>query len=179
MKTEEAFQIDHNEYSIHQLLLEDLPAVQAIFEKCLDYMLLIDGHPADPSTVAEEFKSVPAGKAAEDKFVFGIVNCQNLVVGMLDTLRGYPNENSWWIDTLLLIPDVRSQGVGARIVKGFSEYVHAQGGETIMLGVVDENRRAYQFWQRMGFELVRKTEPQQFGHKTQTVSIMRRRLANN
>jgi ribosomal protein S18 acetylase RimI-like enzyme len=61
-------------------------------------------------------------------------------------------------------------------MQGFVEYVQASGGQAIMLGVVDENKRAYKFWNRMGFEFVRKTEPQQFGDKTQTVSIMRRPL---
>jgi ribosomal protein S18 acetylase RimI-like enzyme len=43
-----------------------------------------------------------------------------------------------------------------------------------MLGVVEENRAAYQFWQKLGFELVRKTEPRLFGRKTQAVYVMRR-----
>jgi ribosomal protein S18 acetylase RimI-like enzyme len=35
-----------------------------------------------------------------------------------------------------------------------------------MLGVVEENQAAYEFWQRLGFEFVRQTEPRQFGKKT-------------
>jgi hypothetical protein len=43
-----------------------------------------------------------------------------------------------------------------------------------MLGVVEENRAAYRFWQQLGFDLVRQTEPRQFGKKTQAVYVMRR-----
>ncbi len=163
-------------YSVHRLSLEDIGAIQGLFEKCLDYMLLVDGHAAHPTTVAEEFQSVPPGKSLDDKFVFGIANQQNEWVGLLDTLRWYPDETTCWIDTLLLVPDIRSQGLGQMVTQGFAEYVRASGGQAIMLGVVAENQRAYQFWSRMGFEFVRKTEPQQFGNKTQAVSIMRRRL---
>jgi len=163
-------------YSVHRLSLEDIGAIQGLFEKCLDYMLLVDGRAADPDTVAEEFQSVPPEKSYADKFVFGIVNLQNDLAGLLDTLRGYPDETTWWIDTRLLVPEIRSQGLSQMVVQGFAEYVRASGGQAIMLGVVEENERAGKFWNRVGFEFVRKTEPQQFGNKTQTVSIMRRTL---
>jgi ribosomal protein S18 acetylase RimI-like enzyme len=47
-------------------------------------------------------------------------------------------------------------------------------GTSIMLGVVEENQEAYRFWQQLGFELVRQTEPRPFGKKIQTVYVMRR-----
>lgn len=173
---EPAFDIGLQAYSVRRLLPGDIGAIQGLFESCLDYMLLVDGHAADPNSVAEEFQSVPPGKSLDDKFVFGIAYRQNGLVGLLDTLRWYPDETTWWIDTLLLVPEIRSQGIGQRVVQGFVEYVRASGGQAIMLGVVEENKRAYKFWNEMGFEFVRQTEPQQFGNKTQTVSIMRRTL---
>ncbi len=45
-----------------------------------------------------------------------------------------------------------------------------------MLGVVDDNTRALQFWTRQGFERVRTTEPCPFGAKTHAVHVMRRAL---
>jgi ribosomal protein S18 acetylase RimI-like enzyme len=176
MKAETAFDIGLQDYSVRRLLPGDIAAIQGLFEKCLDYMLLIDGHAADPEAVEIEFQSVPPGKSLDDKFVFGIVNQQNGLVGLLDTLRCYPDETTWWIDTLLFVPEIRSQGLGQMVIQGFAEYVRASGGQAIMLGVVDENKRAYKFWNRMGFVFVRETEPQQFGNKSQTVNIMRRLL---
>jgi GNAT superfamily N-acetyltransferase len=176
MKTETAFDIGLQDYSIRRLSLEDVGAIQGLCEKCLDYMLLVDGHPVDPNTVEEDFQSVPTGKSPDDKFVFGIINQQNDLVGLLDSLCAYPNETTWWIGLLLFTPETRSQGLGQKVTEGFSEYVRANGGLAIMLGVVDENKRAYKFWNRMGFELVRKTEPQQFRNKTHTVSVMRRNI---
>ncbi len=176
LKTETAFDLGVQAYSVRRLLPADIGAIQALFEKCLDYMLLVDGRAADPGVVEEEFHSVPPGNSYDDKFVFGIANQQGDLVGLLDTVRAYPDHTTWWIDTLLFVPESRAQGLGQRVVQSFAEYVWASGGQAIMLGVVEENTRAYSFWRRIGFELVRKTEPRPFGNKTQTVSIMRRRL---
>ena len=176
MKTETAFDIGLQNSTVHRLLHEDIRTVQTLFEKCLDYMLLVDGHAADPNGVAEDFQSVPPGKSHEDKFMFGIVNQQNDLVGYLDTLCWYPDETTWWIGLLLFTPETRSHGLGQKVIQGFAEYVRESGSQAIMLGVVEENKLAYKFWNRMDFELVRKTEPRQFGNKTHSVCVMRRAL---
>jgi hypothetical protein len=177
MKTETAFDIGTQDYSVHQLLFEDSEAIQELLEKCLDYMLLVEGHPAGPNSGEEEFQDVPSGRSPDDKSVFGIVNQKNDLVGLLDILRWYPDETAWWIGLLLFVPEVCSQGIGQKIiVEGFVEHVRASRVQAIMLGVVEENKLAYKFWSRMGFEFVLKTEPRQFGGKTQTVNVMRRML---
>jgi ribosomal protein S18 acetylase RimI-like enzyme len=176
MKAEIAFDIGLEDYFVRQLALEDSEEIQGVWDKCLDYMLLVEGHPAEPNYGVEQFQDVPPGKSTEDLFVFGIFNQQNDLVGLLDVLRGYPDEITWWIGLLMFTPDFRSQGLGQKVTQGFADYVRANSGQAIMLGVVEENQLASAFWKKMGFELVRKTEPRQFGNKTQTVSIMRRVL---
>ena len=177
MKTETAFDIGLQDYSVHQLLLEDIVAIQVLCGKCLDFMLLVDGRPAEPKGVEEDFLSVPPGKSFDDKFVFGIMNQKNEMIGLLDTLRWYPDEKTWWIGLLLLTPETRSQGIGQKVLHGFVEYVRLSGAQAIMLGVVEENTLAYKFWKRMGFEFVRETEPGKFGNKTHTVSVMRQSIS--
>jgi ribosomal protein S18 acetylase RimI-like enzyme len=164
-------------YTVQRLTIGEIEAVQSLFDQCLDFMLLVDGHAADLQSTEEDFRFVPPGKAPEDKCVYGIYDPQNALVGLLDTLRSYPEEGTWWIGLLLLAPQVRSQRLGRKLVEAFAKYVRVCGGRAIMLGVVEENVRAYQFWSQMGFEFVRQTEPQQFGEKKQKVNIMRRTIS--
>jgi len=170
------YNIDLQDYSVRRLSREDRHAIQTLFEECLDYMLLVDGHPAGPQAAEEILYSAPPGLSTEDKFVAGVFNQQGELVGLLDAVRRYPDETTWWIGLLLFAPEARAQGIGQKVVQSFAEYTRASGGQAIMLGVVEENERAYSFWSRMGFELVRKTEPRQFGNKTHRVNIMRRNL---
>lgn len=176
MKIETAFDIELQDYSVHRLLHEDINTIQTLYEKCLDYMLLVDGHPAGKNAAEEEFQTMPPGRSADDKFMLGIVDPLNELIGVLDVVRGYPDEGTWWIGLLLLVPAIRSQGIGKKVLEGFTEYVKASGGKAIMLGVVEENERAYRFWSKMGFAFIRETEPTKFGNKTQTVRIMRCKL---
>ncbi len=176
MKPEFEFEIGLPEYTVQQLTLEDLGEIQTIYEKCLDYVLLIDGHAADPAGIEEDFQFVPSGKSIDDKFVYGIIHRKAGMVGLLDTLRWYPDQTTWWIGEFLIMPDARSQGLGEKVIESFVEYARARGAQAIMLGVVAENVRAYKFWNRIGFAFVRETEPRQFGNKTQTVKVMRRVL---
>ena len=176
MDAEIIFDIHFHNYSARRLSLEDRQAVQTLLEKCLDYMLLVDGHPAGPNAAEEVLQSAPPGISPDDKFVFGFFNSQNELVGLLDGVRRYPDETTWWIGLLIFAPEIRAQGIGQKAMQGFAEYARVNGAQAIMLGVVEENERAYSFWTRMGFEFVRKTEPRPFGEKTQRVNIMRRNL---
>ena len=176
MKIKPAFTINNPAYSIRQLSLENLGSIQVLFEKCLDYMLLVDGHPASPEGVEKDFLSTPPGKSLDDKYVFGIETKEKELVGLLDAMRGYPDATTWWIGLLIFLPEARSQGLGGAVLRGFEDFVQTSGGQAIMLGVVEENERAYRFWERGGFKLVLQTEPQKFGNKTQKVNIMRRAL---
>lgn len=166
------------DFTVRCLTPADSQAIQMLYEACLDYMLLVDGHPAGANSGAETFQDVPPERSPDDKVILGVLDRHGELVGLLDALRHYPEETTWWIGLLLFAPAARSQGLGERLVQGFAETVQANGGQAIMLGVVEDNRRAYQFWQRMGFEEVRKTEPRQFGDKIQVVAVMRRRLVD-
>jgi GNAT superfamily N-acetyltransferase len=146
VKTETAFDIGLQNSTVHRLLHEDIRTVQTLFEKCLDYMLLVDGHAAEPDAVEEEFFTVPPGNSPDDKFVHGILNQQNDLVGILDAIQRYPDTTTWWIGLLLFKPEVRSLGIGQKVMEGFTEYVRARGSQAIMLGVVEENKHAALFW---------------------------------
>ncbi len=177
MDSAAAFALGLAGYSAHRLRPEDAGALQELFDRCRDYCLLVDGEAASPTAGEEVFREVPPGKDAGDKFIFGILDEAGGLAGVLEGVRDYPEARTWWVGLLLLAPETRGHGVGREVVEGFSQYVRAQGGTAVMLGVVEENVGAYRFWQRVGFRLVRHTEPRRFGSKTQRVSVLRRAVA--
>lgn len=168
------FQIDDPDYRVSKLGPAEAESLQRLFDRCADYALIVEGESVSPSAAQETFQDVPPGRSTDDKFVYGLLDREGNIVGLLEGMRHYPDETSWWIGLLLLAPEVRGRGLGRKLVQSFEEHVRSQMGTAIMLGVVEENRPAYHFWQGQGFELVRTTEPRPFGRKVQAVSVMRK-----
>ena len=172
------FHIENPDYSVRELHHpEDTDSLQRLFEQCADYVMIVEGQEVPSSTAQEIFEDMPPGRSLDDKFVYGLLDRSENILGVLEGMRHYPDAATWWIGLFMLSPDVRGHGLGRRVVESFSDYVCQSHGTAIMLGVVEENQAAYDFWQRLGFEFVRKTEPRQFGKKTQSVYVMRRTVS--
>lgn len=138
--------------------------------------MLVDGHGVSSNAAEELFQEGPPGLPLSNKFVYGIFNRDDALIGVLEGMRNYPEENTWWIGLLLINPEARHNGLGYRVVQSFRDYVRSQQGKAIMLGVIDENNAAFRFWERLEFEVVRQTEPKQFDKKTHSVYVMRLNL---
>lgn len=173
-----AFQIAGLEYRIAPLLPEHSGMLQALFERCPDYAMLVEGEGVSPSAAQDTFEAFPPGKSLDDKFLYGVFSPQEELCCVLEGMHDYPEAGVWWIGLLLIDPAVRRHGLGQRLVQLFCEQVRSKKGNAVMLGVVEENQSGLNFWNRQGFKLVRTTEPRMFGKKIQRVFVMRKTVAD-
>jgi GNAT superfamily N-acetyltransferase len=155
------------------LQAENQAALQTLLEKCADYSLLVTGNPPKPSAAACLLADCPAGKTLADKYVIGFSTGNQDLLGVLDAIRDYPTQDDWWLGLLLLDPAQCNQGLGRRIYQSFEHWARQKGARRIFLGVLEENQKAYQFWQSLGFEVVERQIPRQFGNKDHTVIVMK------
>jgi ribosomal protein S18 acetylase RimI-like enzyme len=169
-----SLQIDSLEYPIAPLKPELTGQLQALFERCPDFAQLVEGEGVSPSAAQDTFEALPPGKTLDDKFLYGVFTPQGELCCVLEGIRDYPEAGVWWIGLLLIDPAVRRHGLGQKLVQRFCDHVRSAKGNAVMLGVVEENQPAFQFWKRQGFELVRTTEPRPFGKKIQKVLVMRK-----
>ncbi len=165
-----------DDFIIKRLSSKDIPIIQTIFEKCRDYLLLVNGYEVNKNTGRDEYISMPPGKTEDDKIVFGIFNQKNEIISYIDILKNYPEEESYWIGLFLVDPLLRSKGVGERIILEFIRNAKTIGVSYIKLGVVEENEKAYKFWKKIGFETYDITAPREFGNKTHRVNKMELKL---
>jgi GNAT superfamily N-acetyltransferase len=154
----------------------DTAALQTLLEACADFSDLVEGLPPGATAAREAFEETPPGKAPDDKFLVGLFDAAGNLTGVLDAIRDYPEPGEWFIGLLLLHPDRRGHGAGQRIYGAFEAWAAGSGARSIGLAVVEANERAYRFWQRMGFGLVRTTPLRRFGQKEHAVRYMRREL---
>lgn len=91
---------------------------------------------------------------------------------MLEGVRNYPQSGIWWWIGLLRLPVARGRGLGRAFFQFLLEETRRKSATAIQLGVVTENKAELAFWEKLGFERVRVTEPRAFGKKMQGVIVM-------
>jgi GNAT superfamily N-acetyltransferase len=138
-------------YTFTRLEASDEAALQDLHERCSDYYEVVEGGATRPSAAREDLAELPPGKAAEDRFYFGIHDPDKQLVGALVMARDYPSPAEWWLALLLLDPRVRGRGLGARLLGAAKRWVRSEGGQAISLTVLERNARAERFWRANGF----------------------------
>ena len=95
---------------------EELAALQRIFESDEDFALRVTGHPPGPADAQSTLMFVPEGKSPDDKAVFGVWAGDELV-GVLDLLLRYPDDETVYLGLLLIDRDRQGRGIGAAEVR--------------------------------------------------------------
>lgn len=176
MNNSTSFSLERSGYSVKHLIPENAAVLQKLYEQCIEFALLTDGLAPSPTAAREEFDAVPEGKTTQDKYIFGLFDPYNILLGMIESIRYYPDNKTWWIGLMMLAPEQRGKGLGADFYKAFERWVSVQGVQQISLSVVEANKSGLQFWKKMGFEVIRKTPPRQFGIKTHELYVLSRTI---
>jgi len=169
-----SFSLELPAYSLKRLVPEDAEVLQQLYEQCTEFAILTDGQPSLPTAAREEFDAVPEGKTTQDKYIFGLFDPDDILVGMIESIRYYPDQETWWLGLMMLAPEQRGKGLGSEFYRAFELWVSGKGVSRISLSVIEANESGLQFWKKMGFEVIRKTPPRQFGTKTHELYVLSR-----
>lgn len=134
----------------------DIAALQACFDQDPEYFEA-NGR-AFP--VEEVRDALPPGRTRDDKFTFTLER-DGQVEGIIDLIRGYPEPHIWHLGLIFLSKAVRGAGAGRRCLHALYDWVRAQGGSVIRLGVVEPNAKARHLYATEGFtfETMREIDP--------------------
>ena len=152
--------------------------LQALFEACQEFNQLVSGEAVDPHDAEHCLRDVPPGKSLADKSLLGIVRSGELI-GVLDSVRGYPTAEAWFVGLLLLLPAVRGGGLGRQVMAAYEQWAAQSGARAVQLGVVEDNNPGLQFWAGLGYRTVDVSAPRPFGRKLQRVFRLEKRLDLN
>lgn len=144
--------------------------LQELLERCEDFEVLVTGHPPDPHAARDLLTEVPPDHPPRDKFVIGVWTDDGLTA-IIDLLRDFPQPHVWYLGLLLVAPEARGSGFGARIVEALKAWVRSHDGRAIRLAVQDQNPAALRFWLRQGF-VQTGTATQELMDRTNSVARM-------
>jgi ribosomal protein S18 acetylase RimI-like enzyme len=161
-------------YLVRRLGVDDIPALQDLFGRCVDHFLLHDGQPPEPDSAAIEFGDVPPGRTQADKHLHGIFERRHpdRMIGLVESVSGYPDEATWFLGLLLIDPAWRRRGLGSAALTALEAMVVEAGYRTIRLAVIEPNREARRFWVRHGFRHEETRKQQPFGRLTHGVEVL-------
>jgi GNAT superfamily N-acetyltransferase len=154
----------------------DLPALQALFERCAAFFMLVHGAPPRPDE-AERWllHETPPGAPLAAKTTFGLRDDEARLIGAVDVIRDHPAPGEYWLGTMIIEPSIRGVGLGAGFHTGVVRWARERGARGVQLSVQQENAGALRFWAREGYQETGRW-PASAGERAGTVVLMRLEL---
>jgi RimJ/RimL family protein N-acetyltransferase len=159
------------DFHVRPLLTSDVQALQVLFDEDPEYFE-INGRPIP---VEEICAAVPSGRSVDDKFLF-VLERNGALAGVIDLIRDYPEPHVWHLGFIFLSKRVRGGGEGRRCLHALYEWVRAQGGTVIRLGVVEPNLKARHLYATEGFEFEATREVDAQAKRMRRTLVLRRAL---
>jgi GNAT superfamily N-acetyltransferase len=153
----------------------DHQIAQTLFEECSEFSLLVTGLPPKETEGQDLFTDLPPNRTVQDKTVFGLFHQQKLI-GILDSFKGYPKEEDWFIGLFLINPAFRRQGIGKHWLAAYQAFARENQVKAVKLGVVEQNEDGRKFWDENGFSVEAIRPSMRFGVKDCVVLLMSKRL---
>jgi GNAT superfamily N-acetyltransferase len=155
------------------LTAADADEVQRVLEAAPDYARRVSGLPVGEADALSLFDMLPEGKTLEDKFVWGIFAPG--LEGVIDVIRGYPDQSTAFIGLLLLRESAQGRGLRRQAFSCVQDEVERWPQiETLRLAVVDTNDPAKGYWEAMGFTATGETKPYRHASVRSTVRLFER-----
>ncbi|SDC19162.1 GNAT family N-acetyltransferase [Acinetobacter boissieri] len=150
--------------SYRQLFAEkstDIAQLQSVYNASTDYFQIVLGHLPNNDATHQDLLAVPQGCSLDAKFFYGIYE-KTQMIGCIDLIRGYPNENTIFIGLLLFITTRQGLGYGPQSLEFIIQQAIQWNCHQLRIAVVASNVKALAFWLREGFIEIYRKESEKF-----------------
>ncbi len=134
-------------YEFRNLGEKKINEIQDFLDLFDDFFILCEG---EKGTATGLLSTCPPGKDVKsDKILTGIYS-NNVLIGIIDLIKDYPEDGVWTIGYLLIHPAYRNQKIGSNIIRSFSQQPDIKALRCV---VQAQNPRALNFWENHGFKI--------------------------
>lgn len=146
----QAITLPNASYTTRLLGPPDLASLQSLFDRCLDYFEIATGSGAHPDEAQRAFVAGPPSKEVSDKRIVGVFQ-DDVLVGVLDALKDWPEDGVWTMGMLLIDPAHRGNGLGTRVLDAYEAWCGSQESRTFRTAVVAHHDRGARFLEGCGY----------------------------
>lgn len=155
----------------------DFDAVTDLYRRAADYVILETGEPPSAGAAAGFFADAPPGGSSRPPCHLGARLADGRLVGIAAVAFGFPDPCDAYIGLLLIDPDWRGKGLGARMVAELADVARAAGSDRLLAAVLAANPRAHRFWRARGFADLLTFPPARIGAAMHVRTRMARPLS--
>ncbi|MGY3765618.1 GNAT family N-acetyltransferase [Vagococcus vulneris] len=101
------------------------------------------------------FNELPPNTSIHKKNVYGVFD-QDTMIGMIDWVIDYPEENQSIIGLFVLRHDYRGVGLAQPLYDALEQMAKETGSQKITLGVLESNLPAVAFWKSQNYQILKK-----------------------
>jgi GNAT superfamily N-acetyltransferase len=132
-------------YSSRYLDHSDYSDIQIAINKCSDVFKNII---KTPENILDSF---PDKIISQDKFLVGLFDPNEEIIGFIHIIKDFPNEYNWFIDIFVLSPENRNQGLGKVIFDDIEEWVLDLNAKSFTIDI-SKSINSESFFNILGFK---------------------------
>ena len=161
-----------------EMTAADVQALQCFFEANPGYHVAVNGEAPGPGEAQKEFDSgPPAGWPFEKRWLLKVVDADGATVGIVDLISNLFVAGVWHVGLFMIATSLHGSGTARALYDALENWMRAGGARWLRLGVVIGNSRAERFWEKAGYQDVRKREGVEMGKRINTLRVMAKPLA--
>ena len=143
--------------------------ILSLYRRSEDYFILGEG--TIPDSCDELLYDLPPNVKLDQKVIVGAFQ-EDQLVGLVDCLLSFPEQDTSMIGLLLVDSGCRGMGIGANLFQHVVDLSKEKRMKRIRIGVMESNQGALKFWSRMGFVHVDTKGPVTYGERTHMIHVM-------
>jgi len=165
-------------FCCREMCADDIPRLQQFFDANPEYFFAVSGQGPNPDEARKEFEALPpAGWPFEKKWLLGFAGDDQSLVAMANVIAGLLADSVWHIGLFIVATPLHGGGAALFLYESLEMWMRRQGARWSRLGVVEGNLRAVRFWEKAGYEDLRKRKVE-LGKQVNVVRVMAKPLTD-
>jgi GNAT superfamily N-acetyltransferase len=159
--------------SVFELKPNNVPLLQQFFDANPAYFMAVHGEAARPNEAHDEFhEPLPAGWSFGKRWLLGWGDATGSLAAIANITSDLLSVGVWHIGLFIVGSARHGGGNSHALYRDIEEWAKANGAAWLRLGVVTGNTRAERFWERQGFQEVRRRSDVEMGMRVNTIRVM-------
>jgi len=138
------------DFQIIPIIHENCMDVWDVYKSNNDYFLAAYEKNVEPSNIFQTWERLVDDYDASQQLFFGLWQ-NGAPIAVVELLPHFPKQNQLWLSEIIVHQNAKNKGLGTKITQAIISAAKTEKFTKIQLGVGEENPKAQQFWQKMGF----------------------------